>query len=268
MSDAEKNKASFAGLVEVMRKLRSPDGCLWDREQTHQSIKRNMIEESYEAVEAIDKGEFDSLKEELGDLLLQVVFHSQMAEEEGKFDVYDVIDGIIEKIKRRHPHIFNGVKVKSTGEILKRWEEIKKGEKNNGENSLNQIPKSLPSLHYAHLIQQRAARFGFDWENSRDIFKKLDEEITEFKNEVDIEGEHAREELGDLFFTLVNISRHLNIDPEDALGSSCRKFIDRFNSMEIRVKEKGMNLEDMPLEEMDRIWNQLKSIKDIGKERK
>lgn len=190
-SKANDHKASFSELVEVMKKLRSPDGCLWDREQTHQSIKRNMIEESYEAVEAIDEGEFEALKEELGDLLLQVVFHSQMAEEEGRFDIYDVIFGIMEKIKRRHPHIFKGIKAKSTGEIVKRWEKIKQGEKNGGKNSLNQIPRSLPSLHYALLIQQRAARFGFDWDDGRDILQKLNEELNEFRHEVEANGEHT-----------------------------------------------------------------------------
>lgn len=267
ISKAKDSKASFSELVEVMKKLRSPDGCLWDREQTHQSIKRNMIEESYEAVEAIDDGEFDALKEELGDLLLQVVFHSQMAEEEGRFDIYDVIFGIVEKIKRRHPHIFNGIKAKSTGEIVKRWEKIKQGEKNDGKNSLNQIPRSLPSLHYALLIQQRAARFGFDWDDGRDILKKLNEELDEFRHEVEADGEHIGSELGDLLFTLVNIARHLNVDPEDALNSTCKKFINRFNEMEELAKAKGISLEDLSLDEMDEIWDQVKSKKDIGKEK-
>ncbi len=263
---AEEQKASFSELVEVMKKLRSPGGCLWDREQTHQSIKRNMIEESYEAVEAIDEGDFDDLREELGDLLLQVIFHSQMAEEEGKFNIYDVIHGIVEKIKRRHPHIFNGIKARSTGEILRRWEEIKKNEKGDGRNSLNQIPKSLPSLHYALLIQQRAARFGFDWSNGRDILQKLSEELNEFQHEVEVDGEFTGDELGDLLFTLVNIARHLNVDPEDALNSTCRKFIKRFNEMESVAKARGKNLEEMSLSEMDAIWNQVKSKKNTGKE--
>ncbi|MCL5986335.1 MAG: nucleoside triphosphate pyrophosphohydrolase [Actinobacteria bacterium] len=269
MTPEEKSKkSSFSELVEVMKKLRLPNGCLWDREQTHQSIKRNMIEESYEAVEAIDEGDFDALKEELGDLLLQVVFHSQMAEEEGKFDIYDVIHGIVEKIKRRHPHIFNGIKVKSTGEIIRRWEKIKQGEKDNGKNSLNQIPKSLPSLHYALLIQQRVARFGFDWDDSKDILQKLNEELNEFTHEVEVDGEHTGNELGDLLFTLVNIARHLNVDPEDALNSTCKKFISRFNEMEELAKAKGRSLEDISLGEMDEIWNQVKSRKDTGKESK
>ena len=171
------------------------------------------------------------------------------------------------KIKRRHPHIFNGIKAKSTGEIVKRWEKIKQGEKNDGKNSLNQIPRSLPSLHYALLIQQRAARFGFDWDDGRDILKKLNEELDEFRHEVEADGEHIGGELGDLLFTLVNIARHLNVDPEDALNSTCKKFINRFNEMEELAKAKGISLEDLSLDEMDEIWDQVKSKKDIGKEK-
>ncbi|HAW60051.1 MAG TPA: nucleoside triphosphate pyrophosphohydrolase [Actinobacteria bacterium] len=240
-----------------MARLRGPFGCLWDREQTHQSIKQHLIEEAYEVVDAIDRKNFDHLKEELGDLLLQVVFHAQIASEEGRFDIEDVLEDITTKLVRRHPHIFGDVKVSSSQEVLENWESIKRGE--SGRFLLAGIPRSLPALFHALKLQEKAARVGFDWEEKEPIFEKLTEEIAELKEACREEG-RKKDEIGDILFTVVNLARRLGVDPEDALRVVNAKFRRRFEFMEKRAKEERRSLESMSLEEKDRLWEEAKSL--------
>lgn len=247
----------FRRLVEVVARLRAPDGCPWDRKQTHQSLARHMVEEAHEAVEAISRGDMEHLCEELGDLLLQVVLHAQLGSEEGFFNIDDVTRGIVEKLVRRHPHVFGRDKVKTPEEVLARWEKIKAEEK--GEDSLmDGISPGLPALLYAFKVQSRAARVGFDWGKGEEILPKLREEVEELA--AALEGEHSghEEEIGDLLFTLVNISRHLRVDPEVALKRAAGKFAGRFRRMERLCKERGLKLEELSLQEMDRLWEDIK----------
>ncbi|MFO7929652.1 MAG: nucleoside triphosphate pyrophosphohydrolase [Candidatus Humimicrobiaceae bacterium] len=249
----------FSILLKIMEKLRSPGGCMWDREQSHESLKKNLIEESYEVIEAIEEKNMSELKEELGDLLLQVVFHSQIGKEEGSFNINDVIRLIIKKLYRRHPHVFRGEKVKNSGEVLANWEDIKKKErkeKNNKTDSIfSNIPRILPALHYAFEIQRRAARLGFDWDNPEDVFKKIKEEVGELETEINGSKNNIEGELGDLLFSIVNFSRQKNIDCELSLRNTCKKFIERFDYMEKYAKEHNLDFKSMPLSEKDKLWN-------------
>ena len=259
----EKNNRSFDRTVEIMEKLRSPEGCPWDKEQTTASLKPYLIEEAYEVLEAIDSGSPHKLKEELGDLLLQVVFHSQIASEEGKFTIDDVLKTLNEKLVRRHPHVFDDLKLSTPKEVLANWETIKKNEKNSdGKASvLEGLPRSLPSLLFAFTLQKRVARVGFDWENVEGAQDKLLEEIKEFEqsvakmNPVDME-----EELGDILFSIVNVARFYGLHPEEALKKTCMKFIKRFQYIEEKAGEEGKELEGMSLEEMDKFWNEAKKV--------
>jgi tetrapyrrole methylase family protein / MazG family protein len=256
IDDSEK---LFSILLGVMKKLRSPEGCMWDREQNHKTIKRNLIEETYEAVESIDNEDFDGLKEELGDLMLQVVFHSQIAAENKNFDINQVLRGVINKLVRRHPHVFKGLVLKDSKEVLASWEEIKKKEKKEKSSKpasvFSGIPRSLPSLHFASEIQTRASRLGFDWNDKMSVFKKLEEEIGEMKQEVK-EGSknNISGEIGDVIFTIVNFSRHAGIDCEESLYETSRRFIKRFDFMEKYAEEKNLNFKKLSLEEKDKIW--------------
>jgi tetrapyrrole methylase family protein/MazG family protein len=245
----------FTELVKIMAKLRSEGGCPWDKEQTHESLKPYVVEEAYEVVEAIEKRDKVHLKEELGDLLLQVVFHAQIAKESDKFDIEDVLNHLIIKLKRRHPHVFGKAKVEGAKEVLFEWEKIKSNER--GEESiLAGIPKFLPSLLLALTIQDRAARVGFDWEKTEEIFAKLEEEIKELES-ISSPTE-AEEEIGDILFTIVNIARRLEIDPEIALRKVCRKFEERFRFMEQEVGKKSQHLADLDLTEKDLLWEKAK----------
>lgn len=268
----------FEFLLEMMSALRSPQGCVWDREQTHDSIKRNIIEEAYEASEAIDNDDMNSLKEELGDVLLQVVFHSQIGEEKKEFKISDVLKEIINKLYRRHPHVFGDKSFKDSREVLTSWEEIKKAERKNNplktESIFSDIPRIMPSLHFAYEIQNRASRLGFDWDDRKDVLEKIKEEVAELdeavkKQGADKEGKDRKAaagssgevmmELGDLLFSIVNLSRHLDIDSEDALRLTCKKFIRRFDAMEKLAKERNLEFKNIPLEHKDRLWNEIKS---------
>jgi len=254
----------FSIFNEVMRLLRSPKGCKWDREQDHRSLQRNLIEEAYETVEAIEAGDDGSLKEELGDLLLQVVFHSQIASEEDSFDIKDVLKSIICKLVRRHPHVFGEKTVNSSEEVLANWEDIKKQERKSkggdGRDSIfKNIPKILPALHYAYEVQSRAKRLGFDWDTKEEVFKKIEEESDELKlamTEDDLSI--VSEELGDMLFSIVNLSRHFDIDAEAALRDTSKKFIERFDLMEEIAKEKGIDFRSLSLEEKDKLWEEAK----------
>ena len=252
---------NLPGLIALMAKLRGPDGCPWDRKQTTESLKPFLIEECYEVIDALDDGSPDKVKEELGDLLFQIIFHARIAEEQGQFAMHDVIEANIEKMTRRHPHVFGNAKLSTDKEVLSNWEELKKKEKGyeDRKSILEGIPRRLPSLLRAHSIQERAARVGFDWNRLDDALPKLDEEIAEFKEALKKEDAAGiEEELGDLFFTLVNVSRFLGVNPEDALRKTISKFIRRFRYIEEHAADARRPLNDMTLDEMEQLWQESK----------
>jgi nucleoside triphosphate diphosphatase len=255
--------------VQIMARLRGPDGCPWDKEQTFDTIKRYTLEETYEVFDAIERRAWPDLKDELGDLFLQVLFYSQMAAEAGYFTISDVAVNLNEKLIRRHPHIFGDIKAEDAATVLKNWEEIKREEKRSsgtpGETSvLGEIPRSMPALIEAGKLGSRAAKVGFDWPNAEGLFAKMNEELAELHAEVypedsDQAADSAaiEEELGDLMFTLVNLARHLKVDPESALRRSNAKFRSRFTAMERRAKD-GEGLEALDPEELDSLWREVK----------
>jgi len=249
-------------LLEVMRRLRAPDGCPWDREQTHDSLKSDLIEEAYEVIDAIEGGNVSHLEEELGDLLLQVVFHSQISEENGHFEFSDVANAIIDKLERRHPHVFGEVQVSGTGEVLQNWDAIKKAEKKDGDKPgsiVDGIPRHLPALQKAHQIQKRAARAGFDWEHIDAVFDKLHEEIDELKEAINRNHEpDIRDELGDLLFSVVNVSRFLGHNPEELLNHNIKKFVSRFQRVEDKIHATGRDFKEFTLDQLDRFWDEAK----------
>lgn len=255
--------ASFEKLIELMEKLRGEYGCPWDKEQTHKSLRSCLLEETYEVIETLDDNDNQKLKIELGDLLLQIVFHSQIAKENNEFNIEDVVNAISDKLIRRHPHVFSDVTLKNSGEVLKNWEQIKKEEKKNlGYSSiLDGIPKHTPSLLLAHRIQDRVARVGFDWEHIKDVEKKLDEEIGEFKEACNKKDKQAiLDELGDVFFSLVNIARFLELDPEEALQKTITKFIKRFNYIEKEIHDNKESFDDYNLAELEELWIKAKGL--------
>lgn len=249
-------------LVEIMRILRSPDGCPWDHKQTLETLKDHLVEESHEVIDAIDSGDRNELREELGDLLLQVVFQAQICREEGAFTFDDVANAITEKLIRRHPHVFGDVQVQDSDEVLKNWEAIKKEEKKDKpRTTLSGIPKSLPALHKANLVQKRAARVGFDWNDIQGAIDKLTEELGEVKEAIAAENENAvGEELGDVMFAAVNVCRFSGHNPEDLLHGTIKKFTRRFEHVEKCVHERGKQLSDCDLEELDVYWEEAKRL--------
>ncbi|HZK33906.1 MAG TPA: nucleoside triphosphate pyrophosphohydrolase [Bacillota bacterium] len=255
----ELDSFNFNHLAKITERLRSPGGCPWDRDQDHNSLKQYLIEETYEVLEAIDLKDMDKLVEELGDLLFQVIFHSQIAQEHGEFNVMDVITGVSHKMIRRHPHIFGQARVKDVAESLDKWEAIKKDEKGLKTQTqvLEDIPSNLPALMRSYKVQKKAAIVGFDWDNVKDAMEKLEEELGELK-EVCYSGpeERAYEELGDLLFAAVNVCRFLDIQPELCLTDATEKFIRRFSYIEENAKRP---LEEMSLAEMDELWDRAKS---------
>jgi XTP/dITP diphosphohydrolase len=254
----------FSDFVELVKRLRKE--CPWDKEQTNESIKAATIEEAYEVVEAIDNNNFEELKKELGDLLLHVVFHTVIAEGNGHFTIDDVMHSISEKLIRRHPHVFGETEVNGSDEVKKNWEKIKLSE---GRKSiLDGVPNSLPALQKAHRLQEKAAKVGFDWEKKEDVWKKVIEEINEMheieeqKKISDDESLQIKleDELGDVFFALVNYARFLNVNPENALRKTNEKFLKRFNYIENKLKENGKSIENSNLEEMDKFWIESKNF--------
>ena len=240
-------------LIETIRILRSPEGCEWDRKQTHQTIRQNMLEEAYEAAEAIDENNIEHLKEELGDVLLQVLLHSQIAKDQGEFDIQDVSKMLNEKLIHRHPHVFGkSQKTKDTKEILATWEKLKAEEKKERKRVLDGIP-ALPSLLKAMKISKKAARAGFEWENKKDVWDCFLSEVEEFKNAKT--KEEKEDEFGDILFSLVNVARFEEIDPEKALSLANKKFIKRFNLLESLAKKP---LEELTLKEYDELWQEAK----------
>lgn len=258
-----KQKYSIDDLVEIMRLLRSENGCPWDREQTHASIRKDFIEETYEAIEAIDKQDSHLLCEELGDVLMQVVFHAQIEAEKQVFDFSDVTDGVCKKLIERHPHVFGDVQVDSTDDVLVNWDKIKSKSKqrNTVTDKMLAVPRQLPALMRAEKIQKRAAKVGFDWPSSDGAFQKLSEESEELKSAVQNEDrQNIEEELGDLLFSVVNVARFLEVDPEEALTRATDKFQNRFSIVETLAAERGMDMESTPLEALDRLWDKAKEI--------
>ena len=246
-------------LVNIVAKLRSPQGCPWDKEQTRETIKPFLIEEFYELIDALDGNDLDNVKEELGDLLFQIVFQSQLSKEEGRFDINDVIEGVTEKMIRRHPHVFGDKKLETSGDVAEWWEEHKKKEAKNHESVLDNVPKSLPAMLRAHKIQLKATKVGFDWERIEDVFAKLEEEIREFKDALYKKDQtEIEDELGDIFFVLIRISNFINVNPEDALRKTIEKFIQRFRHIEIQSSRQGKKLSEMTLAEMNVLWNEAK----------
>lgn len=256
-----KEEYTIDDLLNIMEILRSPKGCLWDREQNHQSIKMNFIEETYEAVEAINKADAEMLKEELGDVLLQIVFHAQMEKEEGRFDFADVADGICKKLIERHPHIFSDTKVSNTDEVLSNWDEIKrqtKQQKSTAE-AMEAVPRELPALMRSTKIQKRAAKQGFDWPDVKGALDKLQEEVDELSAAIrEGSADKIADELGDVLFSAVNVSRFVKLDAEDALTAATDKFMARFSFVEKMAAEEGLDISKTDMAILDKLWNQAK----------
>jgi MazG family protein len=258
--------AGFTRLVEIMARLRSPDGCPWDREQTFDTIKPYLLEETYEVMDAIDARDWDGLADELGDLLLQVVFFSQMAKEAGHFDVTDAIEAINSKLIRRHPHVFADGDAKTSDEVLRKWDEIKAGEKAALANAdakpkglLAGVPRSAPALMEARQISSRAANAGFDWSSVEQVLEKLDEELVELDSARKTGSpEELQDEIGDLLFVIVNVARFLNVDPEQALRGTNSKFRRRFDFVEKGLEAQGKSLKESTVDEMESLWQEAK----------
>ncbi|MCG3146599.1 MAG: Nucleoside triphosphate pyrophosphohydrolase [Verrucomicrobiae bacterium] len=245
-------------LLKIMARLRAPDGCPWDREQTHASIRHNLVEETYEALDALDTGDMVEFRDELGDLLLQVVFHSQMASEAGTFDFDKVAKSIADKLIRRHPHVFGKAKAATSAAVLQQWEAIKKKEKN-APSIVAEVPRGLPALMRADKVQRKVARVGFDWKNVNGVIAKIEEELREVKAAL-ASGRRRQleEEVGDLLFAVVNLARFENLHAEDLLDRTVKKFVTRFQHIERAVHKSGRRLEDCTLAELDALWESAK----------
>ncbi len=264
-------RADIQKLVDLVARLRGENGCPWDKEQTRESLKPMLIEEAYEVLDALDGENPTELKEELGDLLFQVVFHAQIAYEYGEFHLADIIDRLHEKMIRRHPHVFGDADLKTSRDVLQNWEDIKAAEKgvesssqpDSGKSLLDGIPARLPALHTAYQMTAKASRVGFDWSRLEDIIAKLQEETKELEEAH--AGQNSRKvasEVGDLLFVVVNIARFLGIDPETALRRANHKFSRRFRYVESAIKHRGLEMRNTPLSEMDALWNQAKESED------
>jgi len=264
-----KKKDKFPDLIKLMSRLRSKKGCPWDREQTHKSLLPYLIEEAYEVLDTIETGDDDKLKEELGDLLLQIVFHAQIARERKEFDIYDVIELLNKKLRARHPHVFRTKKPVSTEQVLKNWEHIKLStdpQKPNSSGSrsksvLSGIPRHLPALLKAYRVQEKVARFDFDWKNAQEVFSKIEEEIDELKRasrKKRMKQKEIEDEMGDILFSWVNLCRHQNINPEFALIKTIDKFVRRFNYIEKQLRRKKIPLKRAGLPLLDSLWEEAK----------
>lgn len=252
-------------LINIVAILRSKDGCPWDREQDHMSIRRDFIEETYEVIEAINKADADMLKEELGDVLLQVVFHTQIEREQGGFELSDVADGICKKMIERHPHVFGNVSAENTEQVLENWDAIKKSSKKQKTQteSMLSVPREFPALMRADKVQHKASKVGFDWDSADGAFDKITEELSELRAAVaNKDADNIREELGDLLFSVVNVSRFVGVDSEEALTLSTDKFISRFGEVERMARERGIDMKNTELSELDKLWDLAKKSKD------
>lgn len=263
MDFKRKDRYEFGDLVRIVKLLRGENGCPWDKEQTHESIRQNFIEETYEAIEAIDSKDTELLKEELGDVLLQVVFHAVMEEEIGSFDINDVADGICKKLIIRHPHVFSDVVADDTEQVLKNWDKIKMQTKSQKTQTqvMQSVSKSLPALMRSQKLQQKAAKVGFDWDSVDGALEKLEEEIGELRQAIKNNDELNRsEELGDVLFSAVNVSRFLKIDAEKALYDSCEKFVGRFEKVERAAREQNIDMKIADLNTLNSLWDKAKEI--------
>jgi tetrapyrrole methylase family protein/MazG family protein len=246
----------FSALVDLIARLRAPDGCPWDRKQTHASLRGSLLSECYEVLEALDEGDTSKLRDELGDLLLQIVLHAQIASEAGEFGLGEVIEGINRKLIHRHPHIFGSEKVKDAEEVALNWEELKGEEREPGTSILESVPRPMPALGYSQEVQRRAAYLGFDWEEDEGVIDKLAEEVSEFQ-QADSDKEKAIE-FGDLLFTLANIARRMGIDLEAALREANRRFYKRFSYMEEACRQRGLDFGQLSFDEQNALWEEAK----------
>jgi len=253
-------KKNLKDLIDTLKVLRAPGGCDWDRAQTHESLIPYLLEETYEVIEAIEQNDFNLLKEELGDLLLHIIFQAELASEENKFDIYDSISNITDKLVSRHPHIFSDNKNKSWSEGS--WELAKQKEKKR-DSILDGVPKALPSLTKANRIQEKAAGVGFDWDRLNQVYDKVYEELDELNEAIKSKkSDQIEEELGDVLFSIVNLSRHIDINPEVALDKSIIKFIDRFHSLENYMNKNKLEFKNQDLSDLDKLWDKIKKEKD------
>ncbi|MFP3975071.1 MAG: nucleoside triphosphate pyrophosphohydrolase [Chloroflexota bacterium] len=255
----EQDLGTFEAFRNIVARLRAPNGCPWDREQTHSSLKPYLIEEAYEALQALDDENTDKLCEELGDLLLQIGLHCQIAEEKGEFNTAEVLKGINQKLIRRHPHVFGTTEVSNSDEVTSNWEELKRKERNEkGKHSLlDDVPKNIPALAYSQIAQQRAARVGFDWNRVDEVLGKVIEELEELRQAASHQQKVS--EFGDLLFALANVARWMDIDLESALKGANERFYTRFAYMEKLTQERGISMNDLSLEELDRLWEEAKT---------
>lgn len=245
-------------LLKIVKRLRAPGGCPWDRKQTHRSLRRELIEEAHEVLDALESGKANALCEELGDLLLQIVFHAQIASEKGRFDFDDVAKSIADKLVHRHPHVFGGKKLRNAKAVLRQWETIKKAERNS-QSILAELPRTLPALLKADKVQRQVARVGFDWRHTKDVVAKIEEELRELKAAMaGGNRRHFEEELGDLLFAAVNLARFEGLHAEDLLNRTIRKFVLRFQAVERGVHTQGKRLDQCSLEELDALWESAK----------
>jgi len=265
MQEQETAERPFDRLVMIMETLRAPGGCPWDAEQTHQSLVKNLIEEAYELADAIEADDAEAMMEELGDVLLQVVFHSTLAKEAGRFDTADVINHLCEKLVYRHPHVFADAEADNADAVIRNWDRLKRREKSKKERAsiMSGIPRSLPALLYALKVQSTASRAGFDWEAAAEVLEKIGEERQELAEALE-KGESAEieEEMGDLMFSVVNLARKLDLDPESALRRANRKFVNRFYAIETAARQSGKPLSEIPMEEKEMIWQGTKDVSD------
>jgi len=255
----DERAASFLNLIKIMDELR--EKCPWDKKQTIESIRHLTIEETFELSDAILKNDLNEIKKELGDLLLHIVFYSKIASETNDFNIKDVIDGLCEKLIFRHPHVYSDVKAETEEKVKQNWEQLKQKEKDGNKSVLSGVPNTLPALLKAFRIQEKARAVGFDWEKPEQVYEKVKEELAEFETEIKYGNQqNAEKEFGDVLFSLINYARFLNINPEDALEQTNKKFIKRFNYMEDKVKTQGKQISDCKLEELDIYWNEAKQI--------
>lgn len=261
MNFERKSRYDFYDLVEIMKILRSPDGCPWDKVQTHESIRQDFIEETYEAIEAIDTKDTELLREELGDVMMQVIFHANMEEEVGSFNITDVIDEVSKKLIIRHPHVFADTIADTPDEVLKNWDKIKMNTKEQKTQSqvLDSVSKALPALMYSQKIQHKAAKVGFDFEKTDDALAKVSEELSELKSAItENDSDNMSEELGDLLFSVVNVARFIKVDSEKALYDATVKFTDRFRKVEELCDERSIDMSEAPISVLDSLWEEVK----------
>jgi len=253
------NPDAFVRLVDIMARLRARDGCPWDRVQTPESLKTFVVEETYELLDAIDSGQPSAIQEELGDLLLQIVFQAQIADERGQFDIDAVCNGINEKLVRRHPHVFDNAVARTPGQVVERWEEIKA--RKEGKALLSGVPRALPALLKAQRVSEKAARVGFDWNHAQPVFDKVEEELDEIRAAVAAKDQReVVSEVGDLLFAVVNLARHLEVNAEEALSATVDRFIRRFGHIEKELSAQGRRPEQCDQEELDRLWEEAKAL--------